>query len=308
MQVTNGYPAHLYTWPECWQILQNKGYIIDLRGYAIGVNKTTEAEAYSAWHKAVSFAIQGDRDVPTHVRDNHAAQSKPSKINLLEKPMPPKFTWSYSALTQFENCPLSLAHSRYYKDVPYVESVEQKDGNRKHKALELYVKGVQQPVSEIEVVKPYLKYADAFKNAGGIIQAEREIALTDKLKETTWFASDAWFRIKLDIVLLRGNKCNIYDWKTGKQKDDMTQLKLSCAVLAIIQPELEEFTAKNIWLKTDKIDDGVKLTRADIKPILLDILARVERMRAAWDAEVFQAKPSGLCPWCGYVDKCKYRR
>lgn len=300
--------AHLYTWPECWQMVQEKHVLVDIRGYAIGNNHISENEAYSMWHKAVSYAIQGDKDVPEHVRDNHSTQSKPTKVNVLEKPMAPKFTWSYTSLTDFENCPLGYAHKKYYKDVPFVETEALRDGNRKHTALELYTKGIAQPATEIEVVKPYLKYVDAFKAQGGVLQAEREITLTEQMKPTGWFDKDAWFRIKLDITLLRGQRANIYDWKTGKQKEDMTQLQLCCASLAIVEPEIEEFTAKNIWLKNDVVDTGVKLQRSELKKVWMDTLARVHRMRQAWDSEVWQPKPSGLCPYCAYAPKCKYRR
>ena len=300
--------AHLYTWPECWQRVQEKHVLTDLRGYAIGHNHMTENEAYTAWHKAVGYAMQGNRDVPEHVVSNYESQGKPTKVNVLEKPMAPKFTWSYTALTQFENCPLSYAHSKFYKDVPFVETEALKDGNRKHTALEYYAKGIKQPETEIEVVKPFLKYVDAFKATGGVLQAEREITLTEQMKPTGWFDKDAWFRIKLDITLLRDKLANIYDWKTGKQKEDMTQLKLCCATLAIVEPGIEEFTAKNIWLKTDKVDAGVKLHRSELRDVWAETLARVHRMRQAWDSEVWQPKPSGLCPYCAYVDKCKYRR
>jgi len=300
--------AHLYTWPECWQLVQEKHILVDLRGYAIGHNHTTENEAYAAWHKAVNYAIQGDKDVPEAVRDNHAAQSKPTKVNVLEKPMAPKFTWSYSALTAFENCPLSYAHSKYYKDVPFVETEALRDGNRKHTALELYAKGIAQPQTEIDIVKPHLKYVDAFKAAGGILQAEREITLTEQMKPTTWFAKDAWFRAKLDVTIIRDVRANYYDWKTGKVKEDTTQLKICCAALGIVEPELQEFTGKNVWLKTDTVDTGVKLHRSELKQVWMDTLARVHRMRQAWDSEVWQPKPSGLCPYCAYNSKCKYKR
>lgn len=300
--------AHLYTWAECWQMVQSKIVLIDNRGCAIGHNRMSESEAYNIWYRAINYALQGDKHVPPHVLADHAARSTPTKINVLEKPMAPKFTWSYTALTDFENCPLGYAHKKYYKDVPFVETEALKDGNRKHTALEYYAKGIQQPAAEIEVVKPYLKYVDAFKAQGGVLQAEREITLTEAMKPTGWFDKDAWFRIKLDITLLRDKRANIYDWKTGKQKDDMTQLQLCCAALAIVEPELEEFTAKNIWLKNDVVDAGVKLHRSELRKVWMDTLARVQRMRQAWDSEVWQPKPSGLCPYCAYAPKCKYRR
>jgi len=302
---------HLYTWPECWQMIEEKKVLVDLQGYALGHNRCTENEAFTQWYKSVGYAIQGNKDVPVHVVENYEAQGKPTKINVLEKPMAPKFTWSYTALTSFENCPLSYAHQKYYKDVPFIETEALKDGNRKHTALELYAKGIAQPASELALVAPHTKYVDAFKAAGGTLQAEREITLTESMKPTGWFSKDAWFRIKLDITLLRGNRANIYDWKTGKQKDDVTQLQLCCATLAIVEPEIEEFTAKNIWLKNEpmkQVDGGVKLHRSELKKVWMDTLARVHRMRQAWDSEVWQPKPSGLCPYCAYAPKCKYRR
>lgn len=296
------YDAWQFTWTEV-QALAAKGKILcDAGGWGINLNRISDKELYKKWYDCVNYAMQGNKDVPPHVIVDHANQGAPRKMEIIEpKKTAPNFAWSYSALTQFENCPFAFAQQKYYKTLKFIETEAIRDGNRKHTALELYLKGKGQAESEINAVKPHLKYADAFKAqqaAGAVLHAEREITLTEQLKPTTWFAKDAWFRCKLDVNLLRGAAAFIYDWKTGKMKPDMTQLKISCAALAIVEPTIQTFTAKNIWLKDDKIDSGVVLQRSELRGVWGDILARVARMRAAWDSEVFQKKTSGLCGWC----------
>ena len=125
----------------------------------------------------------------------------------------PKFSWSYSALSDFENCPLSYAHKRYYKTYPYEETEAMRHGTRVHKALELYGLKQEQPESELELIKNYTKYVDVMHNAGGKFYAECQVALTDKLKVTTWYGEETWARGVFDVALKNGRKLSIYDWK-----------------------------------------------------------------------------------------------
>lgn len=277
--------------------------MLNNQGWGANCNKpVTEydwKELYLKWRKAILDAttISALRDYAEE--HNRMPELKPT----------PKFTWSYSALSDFENCPLSYAHKRYYKTYPVVETEAMRHGTRVHKALELYGLGEEQPETELDLIKNYTKYIDVMKSKGGKFYAECQVALTDKLKLTQWFAPDAWARGVFDVALKNGRKLMVYDWKTGKPKEDLLQLQIFCAFAALAFPSVHEFDAKFIWLKNGTITGLPKtLRREDIKEIWSKLLPRVQRMKDAWDTEVWQAKPSGLCGWCAHGDNCKYRR
>ena len=181
--------------------------MLNNQGWGANCNKpVTEydwKELYLKWRKAILDAttISALRDYAEE--HNRMPELKPT----------PKFTWSYSALSDFENCPLSYAHKRYYKTYPTVETEAMRHGIRVHEALELYGLGEEQPETELDLIKNYTKYIDAMKSKGGKFYAECQVALTDKLKLTQWFAPDAWARGVFDVALKNGRKLRVYDWK-----------------------------------------------------------------------------------------------
>lgn len=223
----------------------------------------------------------------------------------------PRFTWSYSAMSDFNNCPLAYAHKRYYKDVVEEQKEHLIEGTRVHKALERELKGDPTLPEHADVIAKHRKYTDVMKASaeGGEIHAELELAITEDMTPTEWFGADAWGRGVVDAVIIKNGVAYIYDWKTGKVKDDDLQLKTFCAFLSLFRPDIEHFVAKFIWLKFDKITGFHQpMPKTNTSRIWSDLILKVQRMKQAWDSEVWQAKPSGLCPWCPYHPKCKYRR
>lgn len=222
------------------------------------------------------------------------------------------FTWSYTALSNFEGCPARYAAEKFYCTAPFVESEAIIYGNRVHTAAEQALKG--QKIAEPQLLVPILPYLKAFiaqRKAGAAVTAELELALNENMQPVSWFAKDAWFRAKLDVVIETPGKLGYYDWKTGgKVKDDQDQLKICCAALSLVKPEVETYIPKLIWTKHSTVTgiEGGSLSKAEVRDVWEHTLGRVERMKQAWAAENFPARPSGLCPWCSSYDTCKYAR
>lgn len=323
--------ALAYTWELTFDgmiqhLHEGKG-LLSLSGYCIQNlpdhkcdSKTDLIGAGQRWMSDIPYAYNAGKAITPRVYDDwkarHMNQQENKPFNaVIRTPgvsiTTPKFTWSYSALNDFENCPLGFAHKRFYRDnPPEPERDYLIDGNLKHKAFEKALKGEALFANEEDAIRPYMHYVDALKNAsvGGELHAEMQMCLNEQLKPTDWFGVDAWGRGVIDVCIIKGDEVWIYDWKTGKPKEDPTQLKVFCAFLGILRPELQTFTAKCIWLKDPKAGNIVKLTRSDLVGVWQELLGRVTRMRQAWDSEVWAAKPSGLCPYCGFVDRCQYRR
>ncbi len=227
----------------------------------------------------------------------------PQTLNAKGKP----FTWSYSALNDYENCPKRYAHARFYCDSPFRDSEALRWGYRVHRAGELFLQG-RNPDDD-EALKPVEPYVTAMLRSGHFPEAELAITLTEDFRTTTWWAEDAWLRVKIDVVLTKAKTTALlYDYKTGATiRDDPAQLKLCAAVLSTVRPHLEHFEGKYIWTAhktTTGIDPVVK---NDVPKLWGEFLPIVARMQQAWDNDHFPAKPSGLCPWCP-VNNCRQRR
>lgn len=216
------------------------------------------------------------------------------------------FSWSYSALNDYQNCPLRYAHNRFYCTTPWQDTEAIRWGNRVHKAAELTLKG--KPHQDPEAFKPVEHYVKAMRTMDYKVEAELEIALTEAMLPTSWFSDNAWLRAKIDVVVTDDKTAHLYDWKTGKTiRDSPEQLQLNAAMLSCIRPELELFDGKYIWTAHREVTGIKSIEKKDIKFIWQDIFPIVERMQDAWERDLFPPKPSGLCPWC-QVDNCASRR
>lgn len=201
------------------------------------------------------------------------------------------FSWSPSAISDFITCPAQYAAKRFYCTLPYVESEAMRQGTIEHKHLE------DRLVKKTPLPEGYTrgeKYCRAFEGSGGKIFAEREFAITPDLKVVSWFDKQAWGRCKLDVTVIHSTKVSIFDYKTGKIKEDSLQLKINACVISLDLLEIETFVTRYIWLKHNTVT-GETFTKAQIPELWDEILHWVYAMTKAWQTETFPARKSGLC-------------
>jgi hypothetical protein len=287
--------------------------LVSAAGYLLSGRdrKFDEKYAYYVWSADVDNAIFKGL---LRSEDNPKGAAAPANIKkgaavaVLNKKGKP-FSWSFTALTNFEGCSARYAAEKFYCTTQWVDTPQIIWGNRVHGTSEDMLKG--KPVTDLEAYEPVRKYVEAFlkqRVLGADVIAEQEIALTRDMKPVSWFAKDAWFRVKLDVVIVRGNVANLYDYKTGKFKDDPDQLKICAAAHSIVRPDIDVYNPKYIWTKDQVVSGCDAIAKKDIPGIWEGVLGRVARMEQAWAAENFPARPSGLCPWCPIYDTCTYAK
>jgi hypothetical protein len=206
--------------------------------------------------------------------------------------------WSYSALTQFETCPLQYYLMKVTKQAPFRETSEMRHGKLVHRALELRV-GDAQPLPP--TMQTYEPLAAKIAGKPGPKHVELKWAISDSFKPTTYFASNVWCRVVADVTVLNtsGTKLFVGDWKTGKVKEDSKQLALSAAVGMAHFTQVESVTTAFIWLQTGGVTPAT-FTRESIPEIWNEFIPRVARLEAAFKTDRWPAKPSGLCKrYCG---------
>jgi hypothetical protein len=287
--------------------------LVSAAGYLLSGRdrKFDEKYAYYVWSADVDNAIFKGLLRPEDNPKGAAAPAnikKGAAVTVLNKKGKP-FSWSFTALTNFEGCSARYAAEKFYCTTQWVDTPQIIWGNRVHGTSEDMLKG--KPVTDLEAYEPVRKYVEAFlkqRALGADVIAEQEIALTRDMKPVSWFAKDAWFRVKLDVVIVRGNVANLYDYKTGKFKDDPDQLKICAAAHSIVRPDIDVYNPKYIWTKDQAVSGCDAIAKKDIPGIWEGVLGRVARMEQAWAAENFPARPSGLCPWCPIYDTCTYAK
>ena len=203
--------------------------------------------------------------------------------------------WSYSALTSYETCPRRYELTRVTRKVKEPQTEATLWGNEVHKALELFAKGEKPLPPEL---KQYERYVTKILSYEGKRVIEERIALDKNFRPTTWMAKDVWVRGIIDIGVVGSEKAYLLDWKTGKRKPDMDQLKLFAALAFAIYPWIDKVTTGFIWLKTKEFDKEV-VTREQLPEIWNTFMPRLERLAVSYEENKWTPKPSGLCKnWC----------
>lgn len=221
-----------------------------------------------------------------------------------KKPM----AWSWSALNSFETCPKRHYETKVAKNFIEPETEHTRWGNAVHKAFDKYLSEGKELPDSMKSYKPVLDKIKEKSYNGTKLSTEQKITLTEKMRNSEWFARDAWCRSIIDVILENNNQAFVADWKTGKKKDESQQLKLFAAVLFTSKPWLESVTTSFIWLQEPEDSPSrytiERFTRDQLPELWNEFLPRVARMKAAYDIDSWPEKPSGLCrKWCP-VETC----
>ena len=94
----------------------------------------------------------------------------------------------------------------------------------------------------------------------------------------------------------------VVDWKTGKEKHDFKQIDLMFAMVCAHHPEVESATGLYYWTKTKNVSVA-RYKKADLMGIWADFLPAQNRMQKAFNEDLWETRPNGLCRnWCGYKE------
>jgi RecB family exonuclease len=216
------------------------------------------------------------------------------------------FSWSYTKLRDWENCPRQYRWKHVARNKE-PETEQQLWGERVHSALDARAKGEPLPASMLNLEK-LGAVIDKAKRIGltvvheknkGQIAFDRDLRIVDD-----WFGKTVYGRVIVDLMLIAEEHAVIIDYKTGKKRDDDTQLKIFAGVGFIKLPTIKTIETRYVW--TNGSPSTVKTyTRDDAAWIWNDILPRVDRMETGITRGQYDPKPSGLCHWCP-VKECEH--
>jgi hypothetical protein len=232
------------------------------------------------------------------------------------------FAWSYTKLKNFEACPKRHYHvdvlpKGHPDKVVEEESDALKYGNTVHMVMDQYLrKGiVMPPVLEPELL-PWIERVFTYKTAanpqgrdvrslGAKIHAEQQLAINKDFAPVEWFAKDAWYRNKVDVMWELGPVGGVIDWKTGKVLEDSVQLMLAAATTFAHYPHLQVIRSTFAWLAEDATTD-VDIPRERLPELWSNIWERIETLKHAHETTSYPARPNRLCrKWCP-VKQCPH--
>ena len=213
-------------------------------------------------------------------------------------------THSYSSIKMYDNCPKRYFHQRIAKHVTDQGGEATLYGERLHKMLEERLRDDVDLPAEAAVHAPLVDAV--LRSAGnGTLMVEQEMTLNRKLKPTGWWAEDAWMRSKLDVLVIKGKRAIVLDWKTGKRRPDFDQLELFALQVFAHHKDVDEVSSGFVWLKDQAIDRNT-YNRGNIGELWSQLLNKVSRIERSLHSDDWPAKPSGLCRFCPARHLCEF--
>jgi CRISPR/Cas system-associated exonuclease Cas4 (RecB family) len=215
-----------------------------------------------------------------------------------------KFTWSYSSLKEYLNCPKQYHEIKVLKNYVKEETDNMRYGKEVHKALEDYVKDNKPLVKNYKRFQPTL---DSLLAIEGVKYPEHELAITFDKTPCKFDSKDRWVRGIIDLLIVDGNTAYIVDYKTGSNKyPDPKQLKLMALLTFAHFPEVNKIKAGLLFVMHDSFMPE-EYNRDSIDKLWLYFLSDLRRLELSFDNNLWIANPTGLCGWCP-VKKCEFHK
>ncbi len=194
------------------------------------------------------------------------------------------------------------------KDLPKQEQTKQMAwGNLVHSAFEVRIKhgtGFPKGMEKYEAIAAPLVQAGA--------RAEKMLGIRADGTHCDFFDSGVWLRGKIDCTVLQtphnqadGNSAAIFDWKTGKRREEVAELLTHAVLLKAWQPTIQKITAHYVWLQDNEVGKAHDVSDTETK--LADIRSTMNTVKNCMEIEDFPKRPNPLCGWCDVTD-CEHNR
>jgi hypothetical protein len=212
--------------------------------------------------------------------------------------------WSYSKLKAFETCPKQFYHAQVLKQFPFEETEAMRYGTEFHKAAEDFVRDGTPIPGKFSFAT---KTLEKLKAKPGEKLCERKMGLTENLEPCDFFSKDVWFRGIADLVILDGDLAWVVDYKTGKSSKyaDKGQLELMALAIFAHFPQVKRIKAGLMFVIAKDLVKG-SYTDFDKDELWRKWLAKHGAMKKAFEVEVWNPRPSGLCRRHCPVTECPH--
>ena len=214
------------------------------------------------------------------------------------------FTWSFSSLKEYINCPKKYQEVRILKNYSFIDTPQTIYGKEVHEALELYVR------DGVPLAKNYMRFkkmVDSLIAIPGIKYPELKMALTKKMEQCDFNDEKRWVRGIADLVIVDNEEAYIIDYKTGSNKyPDTKQLRLMALMCFVIFPEVNKIKAGLLFcMKNSFVQESY--TREDIHKSWKKFQTPLDRLTMSYEKDEWMPNPTPLCGWCP-VETCEHHR
>ena len=229
-------------------------------------------------------------------------KSKSGK-HLLEKTLTMKH--SYTSTRDF-SCKRRYYHQHIARDVERESTPAMEYGWLVHKGLEQRLAEGEPLPDNLAQFESFAAAIDSARARGLIVDVERRLGMRRNLSACDFHDPGCWWCGVLDVVIRRDSTALLYDWKTGKRREDPAELKIHAALLKAHHPELETIKGRYVWLRDETVGpvydlSGFAQTRAEMERLDREIAHSLR-------TEYWPPQQNLLCSWCPCTrTQCEFR-
>ena len=212
-----------------------------------------------------------------------------------------KYTWSYSSLDLFKQCPHKYYRLRVAKDIVEPESEAMRYGTEVHLAAEEFIRDGKPIPDKFAFMRELL---EPVRKLNGKHLCEYRLGLTRDLEPCEFFGQDVWWRGIPDFLAIDGEDVRLLDYKTGKSAKYADTKQLDLLALAIFKhfPEVQRIKAGLLFVVAGDFVKA-KYERATHEKTWVKWLEDTNRLEKAFELNVWNPKPNFSCKgWCPVKD------
>jgi hypothetical protein len=212
-----------------------------------------------------------------------------------------KYTWSYSSINLFNQCPHKYYRLRVKKDIKEPESEHLLYGDMVHKAFEKYVRD-DTPLPE--KFSGYKVQLDPLKAIEGTKYCEYRMGLREDLQPCEFFDPLVWWRGIADLLIINGEKAHLVDYKTGKSSKYAETKQLEILSLAVFKhfPEVQKVKAGLLFVVPEEFIKA-NFHNDQQHVYWMKWVEDTKRLETAIEKDVWNKKPNFTCKkHCPVVD------
>jgi RecB family exonuclease len=204
--------------------------------------------------------------------------------------------WSYSSIKTFDQCPKKYFHLKIAKDVKDDPGEAADYGTAVHEAAELFIKNGTPIPDKFSYMRPIV---ERLAQLPGEKHAELQLGIRKDFSPCGFFDKDVWWRGIADLLVIDGSRAWCVDYKTGKSARyaDTKQLDLLAGAVFSHFPEVTTIKSSLLFVVSGELV-AKKHVITERSRYLSVFDEQLDRLDAAIENGVWNAKSSGLCPWC----------
>jgi len=211
---------------------------------------------------------------------------------------------TYTAHRNFSNCPRKFWHVNIAKDLPKEDSTAMRWGNEVHSALDNRIRNGKPLPEAMQKYEHFCSFGRHF------VKTELKLGIRESGLPCGFFDSDVWLRGVVDVLIPAWgdfDRAVIWDWKTGKKREDAGELEIHGVLVQAKHPEFKRIMGYYVWLQEMRLGKAHDVSETE-KTLERERATRAQIEYAFKHGyEAFAPRQNPLCGWCP-VKSCEFNR